>query len=80
MQTCERLELLLATYRAVEQIAQTQGITPADAIGNLVRQFHHAERLASLRDEYQQLAVKELGRSITGAYPIAPNALRDANC
>ena len=65
MQTQERLELPLTTYRAIEQIAQIQGVTLADAVGNLVRQFHRAENLTALRDEYQQLADKELARSIT---------------
>ncbi len=64
-QTLERLELPLITYRALEQIARTQGITPADAVGNLVRQFHHAGSITILRDEYQQLAGKELARTLT---------------
>ena len=65
MQALERLELPLTTYRAIKQIAQIQGVTLADAVGNLVRQFYRAENLAALRDEYQQLANKELARSIT---------------
>jgi hypothetical protein len=65
MQTREHIELPLTTYRAIEQIAQIQGVTLADAVGNLVRQFHRAENLAALRDEYQQLANKELARSLT---------------
>lgn len=64
-QTQERLELPLTTYRAIERIAQFQGVTPADAVGNLVQIFHHSENLISLRNEYQQLADKELTRSIT---------------
>lgn len=64
-QTRERLELPLTTYRALEQIAQFQGVTPADAVGNLVWRFHRAESLVALRDEYQQLANKELTHSIT---------------
>lgn len=63
-QTRERLELPLATYRALEQIAERQGTTPADAIDNLVQRFHRVESLAALRGEYQQLATKELARSL----------------
>ena len=65
MQTQERLELPLITYRALERIARTQGVTPADAVGNLVRQFHHVESVTTLRAEYQQLADKELARTLT---------------
>lgn len=64
-QTQERLELPLTTYRALEQIAHVQGVTPADAVGNLVRRFHRAESLIALREEYQQLASKELAHSLT---------------
>ena len=65
IQTQERLELPLTTYRALEQIAQIQGVTPADAVGNLVRRFHRTESLTALREEYQQLASKELARALT---------------
>lgn len=65
MQISERLELPLTTYRALEEIAQVQGGTPADAVDNLIRRFHHAERLTALREEYQQLASKELAHSLT---------------
>ncbi len=65
LQTQERLELPLTTYRALERIAQVQGVTTADAVGNLVRRFDQAEELAALRAEYQRLADKELARTIT---------------
>ena len=61
----ERLELPLTTYRALEQIAQIQGGTPADAVGSLVQRFHRAESLTALREEYQQLATKELAHPLT---------------
>lgn len=65
MPTLERLELPMPVYRSLEQIAQIQGVSLADAVGNLVRQYHREDHVFELREEYQLLADKELLRRIT---------------
>lgn len=65
VQAVERLELPSATYRVLEQIAQRHGTTPAGAVEKLIQQFQFKENLIALRHEYQQLADKELSRTIT---------------
>jgi predicted transcriptional regulator len=63
--TLESLQLPAPTYRALERIARVQGRTPADVVESFVQQFDEREHLAALRQEYRQLADKELARTIT---------------
>ena len=65
MQTIERLEMPSDTYRALEQIAAFQGVTPLRVVEGWLQQHRTMENLRELRREYLELIDKDLGRTMT---------------